>query len=227
MTLATYKDLCIDVVDAARMQRFYAALLGATIESDRPGHSWLSGPDGSRTWINEVPEPKSAKNRLHLDVHCASIGEVEALGATVVDDQFRWTVMNDPEGQEFCAFVRTEPPADRLYEVGWDCADPDRVAGWWATVFGVAAEREDDDFYFIEPVPGAPFENIGFARVPEPKPAKTRGHIDVETDSVDARGAAGATVLREMTGQAYGGRGEPVLAPEGKHWSFGDYQPGA
>ena len=36
---------------------------------------------------------------------------------------------------------------------------------------------------------------------------------------------AGATVLREMVEQDYGGRGGSVEDPEGNHWSFGSYQP--
>ena len=199
MTLATYLDLCIDVVDEARMERFYAELLGMTRESDRPGHSWLAGPDGHRVWINQVPEPKTVKNRVHLDVHCASIAEVEALGAVVQRRDEHWTVMADPEGQDFCAFVRADPPAYRLYELVWDCADPIRVADWWASVLGVEAghEHEDDgDWAYIENVPNAPFDNISFVPVPEPKTVKNRVHIDVETDSVEALVAAGATVLR-------------------------------
>ncbi|MCW2766084.1 MAG: hypothetical protein JWO11_2043, partial [Nocardioides sp.] len=35
----------------------------------------------------------------------------------------------------------------------------------------------------------------------------------------------GASVVREMVDQDYGGRGGSVLDPEGNHWSFGDYQP--
>jgi uncharacterized glyoxalase superfamily protein PhnB len=38
--------------------------------------------------------------------------------------------------------------------------------------------------------------------------------------------AAGATVVREMVDQDYGGRGGSVEDPEGNHWSFGSYQPG-
>ena len=41
----------------------------------------------------------------------------------------------------------------------------------------------------------------------------------------DAAVAAGATVVRPMVDQDYGGRGGSVLDPEGNHWSFGDYQP--
>jgi uncharacterized glyoxalase superfamily protein PhnB len=41
----------------------------------------------------------------------------------------------------------------------------------------------------------------------------------------DAAVAAGATVLRPMVDQDYGGRGGSVADPEGNHWSFGSYQP--
>ncbi len=48
-----------------------------------------------------------------------------------------------------------------------------------------------------------------------------------DPDAVFGRAvAAGATVLRAMVDQSYGGRGGSVADPEGNHWSFGDYQPG-
>ena len=53
-----------------------------------------------------MPEPKSAKNRVHLDV-VGDVAEIVARGATVLDEQPRWTVMADVEGNEFCVF----PPA--------------------------------------------------------------------------------------------------------------------
>lgn len=47
-----------------------------------------------------------------------------------------------------------------------------------------------------------------------------------DPDAVFARAVeAGATVVREMVDQNYGGRGGSVEDPEGNHWSFGDYQP--
>ena len=75
---------------------------------------------GPRVFIQKVPEPKSAKNRVHLDVRVstdrtdkdrermlARADELVAIGATlvrVVDDNFMgyWIVMSDPEGNEFC-----------------------------------------------------------------------------------------------------------------------------
>ncbi|GAA4856340.1 VOC family protein [Kitasatospora terrestris] len=69
---------------------------------------------GRRLLFQEVPEPKSGKNRLHLDVHSgpagpdALVARLEALGASRLHEvdkgpAGRWWVMRDPEGNEFCA----------------------------------------------------------------------------------------------------------------------------
>ncbi|MGW5716232.1 VOC family protein [Amycolatopsis sp. NPDC003865] len=58
-------------------------------------------------WLNPVPEPKTGKNRMHLDV-LGDKAELLALGATVVrerDDDIEWDVLADPEGNEFCVFT--------------------------------------------------------------------------------------------------------------------------
>ena len=55
-----------------------------------------------------VPEPKSIKNRIHWDVDTTDVATLTAYGAEVVrhpDDEVVWTVLVDPEGNEFCAFV--------------------------------------------------------------------------------------------------------------------------
>jgi Glyoxalase-like domain len=55
-----------------------------------------------------VPEPKTVKNRLHLDVTTSDLQAVIDHGATVLreqDDEIGWTVLADPQGNEFCAFV--------------------------------------------------------------------------------------------------------------------------
>jgi hypothetical protein len=67
---------------------------------------------GARLLFQRVPEPKSAKNRVHLDLHVGKDGldaEAERLvaaGATFVEARShpgdRWIVLNDPEGNEFC-----------------------------------------------------------------------------------------------------------------------------
>ena len=58
-----------------------------------------------------VPEPKTVKNRIHIDVTTPDVDALVAAGARVLrpqDDEIGWTVMADPEGNEFCAFVRPE-----------------------------------------------------------------------------------------------------------------------
>jgi hypothetical protein len=58
-------------------------------------------------WFNRVPEPKTAKNRLHLDLRTLTsveeeVRRLEGLGAGVVQRFDSHTVMRDPEGNEFC-----------------------------------------------------------------------------------------------------------------------------
>ncbi|WP_282703343.1 VOC family protein [Streptomyces sp. CC219B] len=67
---------------------------------------------GRRLLFQRVPEPKTAKNRLHLDLHApagqrdAEVERLEGLGASVVrrvsEPGGSWVVMADPEGNEFC-----------------------------------------------------------------------------------------------------------------------------
>jgi hypothetical protein len=59
--------------------------------------------DGPMLWFNRVPEPKVSKVRIHLDVY-SEVDALVARGATVLDRLPSWTVMADPEGNEFCAF---------------------------------------------------------------------------------------------------------------------------
>jgi Glyoxalase-like domain len=69
---------------------------------------------GRRLLFQDVPETKSGKNRLHLDVHRERggldqlVARLEGLGATRVSEIDKgpaghWWVMRDPEGNEFCA----------------------------------------------------------------------------------------------------------------------------
>ncbi|GAA3576740.1 MULTISPECIES: VOC family protein [Streptomyces] len=67
---------------------------------------------GRRLLFQRVPEEKTVKNRLHLDVHTAAgeregeVERLEGLGASVLrqvqEPSGAWVVMADPEGNEFC-----------------------------------------------------------------------------------------------------------------------------
>jgi hypothetical protein len=205
MPLASFKDLCLDARDPAALAAFWGGALGLEPRpcgADSNGDWQLLGPTpGHTVWVNRVPEPKTAKHRVHLDLNVSSVEELTRLGATVVDaDSFSWTRMADPEGGEFCAFVREGEITRRLYEIGVDtgpsATDSHRIATWWAEVLGGRAVDDERGFSWVEDIAQAPFETIDFAPVPEPKTGKNRVHLDVTTPDLAALVAAGATVLR-------------------------------
>jgi hypothetical protein len=115
-----FKDLCLDAADHQALADWWCAAMGYvrrdSLHPAKPGWTrpseWpvpIADPTGSGPdiWIVPVPEAKTVKNRMHLDV----IGDSEALvalGATVVrrqDDDIDWDVLADPEGNEFCCFA--------------------------------------------------------------------------------------------------------------------------
>jgi hypothetical protein len=203
MALARFKDLCIDATDATVLAPFWASALGLEVAYQPGGDAVLSGsgPTASpeqTVWVNQVPEPRTVKQRVHLDIHAGSVEEIEALGARRLsaDGEFRWTVMADPEGGELCVFVRERVPDYRLYEVVVDCVDPSPVAAWWAVVLAGHLVEDEPHEASVDQIPGAPFASIVFGAVPEPKTVKNRIHWDVTADSVQPLVDAGATVLR-------------------------------
>ncbi len=204
---ARWLELCMDTVeDAPGLGTFWAAVIGGELQSsagDPAGNVVVPAVEGGGIAMCPVPESKSVKHRVHLDVYAASIADLEALGARVVlpaeESGFAWTVMTDPEGGEFCAFLRTqdELPAYRLHGVGVDCADPGGTARWWAERFGIGlVHHEDFGGFTLEHVPGMPIKTLDFFPVPEPKTVKNRLHWDVRGLRADFE-AAGATLLRE------------------------------
>src|SRR6516164_302804 len=108
MAIAQFKDLAIDAGDPARLGAFWAAALGRTWAAKDDGDGLLTGPTPQHTiWVNRVSEPKTVKHRVHLDIYARDLAGLEALGATIVEPRQQWTVMADPEGGEFCAFLRS------------------------------------------------------------------------------------------------------------------------
>jgi hypothetical protein len=187
----------------AELGRFWAAVTGcsyAESSSATDTGDVVGTEEGMGISICPVPEPKTVKNRIHLDVHTASVDSLLALGARRAPGYGGdpWTVLLDPEGNEFCAFVREgELPAYLGYELVLDVTDAEAQARWWGTAFGAEPKNDGDAWWYVEDVPGLPFESIVFDPVPEPKTVKNRVHWDVYGD-VDALAAAGATALVEL-----------------------------
>jgi hypothetical protein len=221
MALATYQDLCIDATDAGVLGAFWAAALDLELHRHDDGDADLTGrTPRHRVWINTVPEPRTVKQRMHLDVNTSSVEDLVALGATVLDaDSFSWTLMADPEGGEFCAFVRQGDITSRLFEIVVDTSEepghPLRIATWWADMLGARVVDTGRGFAYVDQIPQAPFQSIDFVPVPEPKTVKNRIHLDVATPDLDRLVAAGAEVLRPRDDQI----GWTVLAdPDGNEF---------
>jgi hypothetical protein len=133
-------QIAIDCADPHALVRFWAAVTGHQVEDhsalvDKMLEAGHAGPDdtvevdgklqwaeataccdptgkGPRLLFQKVPEPKTVKDRIHLDLHFGPDqrdGEVErilALGATKLWDgqqgPYTWVTLADPEGNEFC-----------------------------------------------------------------------------------------------------------------------------
>jgi hypothetical protein len=105
------KSLTFDCADALVLARFWAAALGGELKTGSTSAKALVEPPGwggPALWFQRVPEPRTAKNRLHLDLRApggdvaAEVSRLVALGATVVTPSPDLTVMEDPEGNVFC-----------------------------------------------------------------------------------------------------------------------------
>jgi hypothetical protein len=104
-------ELVVDATDPLAIATWWADRTGATVhQRDGAQWAWLEGAAGFPYdyWVfNPVPEPKTVKNRMHWDV-TADVATLVAAGATVLraaDDEIAWTVLADPEGNEFCCFA--------------------------------------------------------------------------------------------------------------------------
>jgi hypothetical protein len=108
--MGTYiKSVTFDAADALVLGRFWAAALGSNLDEDSTSEKAFveaAGWGGPNIWFQQVPEPKTAKNRMHFDLRAPGsipdeVRRLEALGATVLREE-PLVVMADPEGNEFC-----------------------------------------------------------------------------------------------------------------------------
>ena len=216
MAIARFKDVCLDAVDASRLGGFWAQVLDLQWQAQDNGDGWLSGATAQHTiWINQVPEPITVKNRVHFDIYATSLASLEELGARIVAPYPGWTVMSDPEGTQFCAFLRDELPADRLHGLVVDSTDPLTIARWWAGVYDAPVELDPHGWATIEKTPGLPILTMDFNPVTEPKTVKNRIHWDVAVADLAPLLDAGATLVRAKDAEI----GWHILAdPEGNEF---------
>ena len=112
MTLSV-DTLTIDCHDPKLLADFWCAALGYRLDEIDEEDAWIkpAGGPGGAMLFQRVPEGKSVKNRLHLDLRpsgsmAAEVARLEEAGATAItrvdEGGSFWTVMGDPEGNEFC-----------------------------------------------------------------------------------------------------------------------------
>ncbi len=110
---ATFLFITVDCADPARLSVFWSALLETPVgdSMDDGRFVFLEGVgDLPVICFQRVPEPKTVKNRVHLDLSvedlAAATERIEGLGGSFAGnehtlDNFTWRTMNDPEGNEF------------------------------------------------------------------------------------------------------------------------------
>ena len=124
-----WRGIVVDSRDPGRLARWWAEVLGYRIVLEEPSEVGIAAGDEAQPRITFVPVPdvKSGKNRLHLDLaaddHAAEVERLVDMGARHVDvghgDEVPWVVLADPEGNEFCVLADAKPatdPADTLDE---------------------------------------------------------------------------------------------------------------
>jgi predicted enzyme related to lactoylglutathione lyase len=117
---SVFREIVIDCADPQRVATFWSQVLNWPLVEDPKGYSWLSST--GEPWAPPpvlvfvpVPEAKTVKNRVHIDVNPTGVDQAEelerllSLGAKRVDigqGDVPWVVLADPEGNEFCLLAR-------------------------------------------------------------------------------------------------------------------------
>ncbi|MGW0173136.1 VOC family protein [Rhodococcus sp. NPDC003322] len=72
-----------------------------------------------------------------------------------------------------------------LAMITFDSAEPGPLATWWAEQTGGRVEADNDGWFYLVGIPGAPYK-LAFQKVPDPTPGKNRVHLDLSSTDLDA-----------------------------------------
>ncbi|MGW5576138.1 VOC family protein [Micromonospora chokoriensis] len=206
--------------DDSALGDFWAKALGWGVSSEEPGVTNLEPegfvyPDPVAVVIDLVvsTEPKTVKNRVHVDLATTSaahqaqvVARLTDLGATPADvgqGDVPWTVLADPEGNEFCVLEPRPIYRDTgpIAAVVVDCTDPRAMAQFWGQATDWVLHEVTDRQAVLRSAKGVgPY--LEFIRTPDVKTGWNRVHLDVRPYPGDDPGAEtarltalGATVI--------------------------------
>ena len=189
----------IKAQDDSAVGRFWAETLGWGVSSEGPGVTnvepvGFAWPDPVAVCVDVVAvpaiEPKTVKNRVHLDLATTSaahqadlVARLKELGATPADvgqSDVPWTVLADPEGNEFCVLEPRPIYQDTgpIAVVVVDCADPRAMARFWDEAMDWTLHEVTDDHAVLRSAKGVgPY--LEFLRTPDATTGGSRVHLDL------------------------------------------------
>jgi len=190
-------QIAMNARDDSAVGRFWAEALGWSVSSEEPGVTnvepvGFAYPDPVAVCIDvlAVPEPKTVKNRVHIDLATTSaahqadlVARLQDLGATLADvgqGDVSWTVLADPEGNEFCVLAPWPGGRDTgpVAAVTVDCADPRAMARFWDEAMDWTLHQVTGDHAVLRSAKGVgPY--LEFLRAPGVKTVKNRIHLDL------------------------------------------------
>jgi predicted enzyme related to lactoylglutathione lyase len=195
--------------DGSALGGFWAEALGWAVSSEGPGVTNLEPegfvyPDPAAVCLDLVvsPEPKTVKNRVHIDLATTSaahqaelVARLKDLGATLADvgqgGDVPWTVMADPEGNEFCVLDSLYEQTGPIATVVVDCADPRAMARFWGDAMDWSLLKVTDHNTVLRSAKGVgPY--LQFLRTPDVKTVWNRVHLDLRPypgDDLEAEAA--------------------------------------
>ncbi|MEV0896092.1 VOC family protein [Actinoplanes sp. NPDC049802] len=197
--------------DDSALGDFWAEALGWTKSSEGPGVTNLEPggfvyPDPVAVCVDLIasPEPKTVKNRVHVDLAATSpahqaelVARLRELGATPADigqGDVAWTVMTDPEGNEFCVLDSLYEETGPIASVVVDCADPQAMARFWGEATDWVRYKVTDYSTVLRSGAGVgPY--LQFLRTPDQKTVWNRVHLDIRPYPGDDLEAEAARLL--------------------------------
>jgi hypothetical protein len=221
--------LAVDAADPGRLASFWAGVLGWQVLDEGDGEFGIEPagyeyPDPATVPLVfvPVPDPKTVKNRVHLDLAAesdahqrAEVDRLLALGASRADigqgETVPWVVLRDPEENEFCV-LEPQPtyPDHGLYGgIVLDCTDPEAQAGFWELAAGwKRAGGGKNAVSLRSPAGTGPY--LTLLRVPDRKTVKNRIHLDVAPERGEDHQAALPALLSAGAQHADVGQGGTV-----------------